>query len=40
MDELSFTDSELDFHVRNALKAVILVVMRLGRFVLSINQLT
>lgn len=25
MDDLSFTDSELDFHVRNALKAVVQV---------------
>lgn len=33
MDELSLTDSMLDFHVRNALEAAIQVVMRLGRFI-------
>lgn len=39
MDELNFTDSELDYHVRNALKAALQVILyEIGLDLLSINR--
>lgn len=38
MDELSFTDSELDYHVRNALKAAVqVIVLEFCFVILSVN---